>query len=258
MTLPTVECFRQMDIIDQLTALYQAILNISGSEFSPDQISGLSAWYKDAGLTIEGSNVTQWNDSSGNAKHLTIGIGETPQVGLAALNGINVVNFTTLDGVSGSPLTFGGPLLAGSEATLFVVLNKSSDFPDSGAWVTDFNFANHHPNTGLVIQDGAFSTSQKNCGAQVVPVPDIWRIFSVRSQNNDYRMEVDGQNQFTTGSSAFSNGDIFCLGVGSFDVDALTDFALKGSIAEVIVYNAFLTDGQVESVLNYLRNRFAL
>lgn len=52
MSLPTVECFRQMDIIDQLTALYEAILNI-GDSFDPDAL----AYFTRAGVIDETAKV---------------------------------------------------------------------------------------------------------------------------------------------------------------------------------------------------------
>lgn len=257
MPLPTVSCFRQMDIIDQLSAIYQAILEIqSGGNFSPDQILGLQAWYKDEGIIDDGSAVSAWNDSSGNANHLTTGIGSGP--GIGDLNGHKTVSFLTDDGVSGTPVAMVAPLLSGSAATIFVVMNKSNDFPESGGWITDFGFSNHHPLATTQIRDGTFSNAQKNCNNQVVPIPDNWRIFSIRSQDSDYRMELDGEPQFNTATNTYSSGDIFLLGAGAVDGSLVTNYALKGQIAEVIVYNAFLTDNQRDAVLNYLRNRFSL
>ena len=43
-----------------------------GSAFSLDQISGLQAWYKfNTNITLNGSNVSAWGDSSGNGNNLT-------------------------------------------------------------------------------------------------------------------------------------------------------------------------------------------
>lgn len=252
MTLPTVECFRQMDIIDQLTALYQAILNISGSEFSPDQISGLSAWYKEDGMVISAGSITEWNDASGHTNHLALLAGD-PVEG-DPLNGHKTARFNAADALS-----FNAPILSGTAATIFVLMKKESALsPDSGGWVTDFTFSNHHPLSDLTVKDGSFSSAQKDCGAQVVPIPGNWVIFSARSQSNEYRIGLNGQSQFTTNTNTYSSGDLFVLGAGACDAGFTPDFFLNGNIAEVIIYNAFLTDGQVESVLNYLRNRFAL
>lgn len=257
MSLPSVACFRQMDIIDQLTALYEAILQLSSGSFSPDQILGLEAWYKDTGIEISEGGVNAWNDASGNANHLTsLLTGIRPTTG--TLNEITVVNFT-FDGDIGQTISMDSPLLSGSAATIFVVMNKDGAVAaDSGGWITDFNFSNHHPLSSLEVRDGSFSSAQKNCGPQVVSIPDNWRIFSIRSQDNDFRVEVDGQTQFTTGTNTFSNGDLFLIGAGGCDAGLTPSFFLQGSIAEVIVYGVFLSDAQRDAVITYLRNRFNL
>ena len=64
-------------------------------KFLPGQISGLSLWLDAADtttLTLSGSNVTQWNDKSGNAKHFTSS--GNPTSGNTTLGGYNILNLT--------------------------------------------------------------------------------------------------------------------------------------------------------------------
>lgn len=252
MSLPSVACFRQMDIIDQLTALYEAILQISGGSFSPDQILGLRAWYRDTGIQHAESTVTGWNDESGN--ELNLSVGEfNPAFQAANLNGLDTIFIDTGDGNSGTVLSRGSALFSGTSATLFIVAQKSSEFPDSGWYTVLTDDPNIHPNNSGDIHDAFCSTVNKNCGTQIVEINNNWRILSIRSRDGEYRMEVDGEDQFSTNTNTFSTGTNFILGSGSDNANAF-----KGSVAEVIAYNAFLTDNQVMAVMTYLRNRFNL
>lgn len=59
-----------------------------------DAPSTLFAWYKaDAGLTLSGSDVTQWADQSGNGRHLTSAAGKYPSRLTNQLNGLPSVSF---------------------------------------------------------------------------------------------------------------------------------------------------------------------
>lgn len=256
MSLPSVACFRQMDIIDQLTALYEAILQLSSGSFSPDQILGLQAWYKDTGIVSEEGSVTSWDDSSPNGFSLTPTV-TSPSLVAAGLNGINTVSFTSPDGVTGSALNKGHAIFTGSAATLFIVANKDSAWPASGWYTVRTDDPNEHPDALNDVQDAFCSTARKACGSQVVSINDNWRIISIRSQSGEYVIKVDGQLQFSTNSNTFDAGQDFVLGAGGYDG---ADFSrsFQGEIAEAIAYNTFLSDNQEEAVLNYLRSRFNL
>lgn len=225
---------------------------VSGA-FSPSSIAGLQAWYKDTGIVESGGDITSWQDSSGNGNHLTPPL-TPPQFGLEILSGINAVFFDTPDGAAGTPLTKGSALLAGTAATLFFVGNKSGTWPEAGFY-TGFTHAHHHPFSDISVYDGGFATVRKNCGAQIVPILDNWRIFSIRSQDGQYGIEIDGASQFSTGTNTFSLGTDFVLGAGTWAAGATAN-ALQGYIIEVIVYNALLSAGQRAQVVGYLQDRF--
>src|SRR5688572_22765266 len=113
MPLPTPECFRGLDILDQLDSLYGAALKIGqGGSFTPIQIAGLQGWWKEDGLANDGGFITQWDDSSGNDNTL-LPINEAPQFSSGFLNGLNVATFFGVDGSSGTPLAHGSPLMSG-------------------------------------------------------------------------------------------------------------------------------------------------
>lgn len=227
----------------------------AAAPFSPSDIAGLQAWWQESGIQTEGSDVTGWNDSSGNAKNLAI-LGDL--AGLSTLNGHQVVHFNTADGIFGTPLNRGSQLMTGTASTTFLVARKDSTWNESGIYTTKLSFqANHHPFSDNAVYDANFSTARKSCGAQVVTIPDNWRIFGIRSQDNSYQMHIDGTLQFSTATNTFALGTDFVIGCGATD-GADQNYALLGDIAEVLVYNAFLSDAQLDQVGGYLATRFAL
>lgn len=72
-------------------------LVIPTAPFSPDQVAGLALWLKaDAGTstTVDGAAVSQWDDQSGNARHVTQATGANqPVYKTAIVNGKPVVRF---------------------------------------------------------------------------------------------------------------------------------------------------------------------
>lgn len=230
-------------------------LDSGSGSFSPSDIANLAMWYKDTGI-VGAVNVTQWSDASGNARHL-IPLSTEPIRSVASLNGFDTVQFSTADGATGTPLNHGATIAEGTGGTIFVVGYKDSNFAEAGFFTTrTAPDANHHPFSDGVVYDSSFSTVRKNCGAQVLPISNNWRILTMRSQNADYRIQIDATSQFTTGTNTFGFAT-FIFGVGSYN-GIVTNYALLGEIAEVVVYTAFLSDGQVAQVIGYLQDRFAL
>jgi hypothetical protein len=228
------------------------------SSFSPDQIAGLQAWYKDAGIVTSGSDVVEWSDSSINGKHLAAVIANSPTT--STLNGHTVLSFTSTDGgEGGSALGHGEALFSeGNSATVFIVARKSSNWAEAGLYTTrSAGQANHHPFSDFVVYDSCFSDTRKNCGTQIVTINNNWRIFAFRSEFNLYDCYIDGGLQFTTGTNEQAFGSDFILGAGAFNGSVLS-YSLEGLMAEVIVYNVLLSAGEMDQVGGYLATRFAL
>ena len=65
--------------------------------FDPTSIADWGAWYNAAdtsSISLSGSEVTQWNDLSGNGHHATQGTStRRPLSGTRTLNGLNVLDF---------------------------------------------------------------------------------------------------------------------------------------------------------------------
>jgi hypothetical protein len=229
----------------------------SSGGFTPATPAGLQAWYKDTGIVDDGSTVQQWSDSSGNGNHL-LPIGTEPGISIDNLNHHNVVLFSTSDGSTGTPLHKGSALMSGSAATMVIVAYKDSNWGEGGWYTTRaIAQANHHPFSDNNVYDTFFSTARKSCGAQVVTISDNWRILIIRSQANDYRMQIGSTSQFTTATNTFALGSDFILGCGAYD-GANQTYAFQGMVAEAVVYNAFVSDSNVANLVSYYQSRFLI
>jgi hypothetical protein len=69
--------------------------DLSGGSFSPDDLSNLLVWHKETGIQSTGSDITQWDDESGNGWHASTGA-NYPQTGQTR-NSLAVVDFQTSD-----------------------------------------------------------------------------------------------------------------------------------------------------------------
>lgn len=86
--------------------------SVASAAFVPTQLTGLAAWYdaKDAGtIHLSGSNVTQWDDKSGNTRNVVQG------------TGANQPTYTANGGSGGQPaIQYSGTKLLATSATFSI------------------------------------------------------------------------------------------------------------------------------------------
>jgi hypothetical protein len=107
-----------------MSSYYRSILNVQAvAAFVPTDISGCQLWLDaadDTTISI-GTGVSQWNDKSGNARHAVQAVGANqPAYNLAAVNGLNAVNFDGNDFLDNDNM----PLLTAK--TAYVVLKANT------------------------------------------------------------------------------------------------------------------------------------
>jgi len=99
----------------------------SGGSWDPSQLSTLAAWYDaddSSTITLNGSNVSQWSDKSGNGKHAIQNTSSLqPAYTANGLNGTSVVTFTQ-DELAVANLVLIGQ---GHEVYAIATLESSSD-----------------------------------------------------------------------------------------------------------------------------------
>jgi hypothetical protein len=203
------------------------------------------AWYKaDAGTstTVDGEAISQWDDSSGNARHATQGTGANQATYQTnELNGLPVVRF------DGSNDFFNVPdASALTASTVFIVVKIDTDPPiaeeQTGLWHlgTAVN-ATHYPYTDGVIYD-AFGTTARKTTVDPTPALTSFRIYGVVSAANDWRSYLDGVNLHTTGTNTVGLPSAPRLGgfTGTYFLD--------GDVAEFVLYDSALSTGDRQDV----------
>lgn len=241
--------------------------------FVPTDIANLKAWYDasdTATITVSGTAVTQWNDKSGNAYHVTQATsGLRPQSGTRTQNGLNAIDFDGGDDILNAATASNWTFLSNtSGATVFVTAYADAAADSRWLWST---------NGGSAIYTGSSAYVQST---------DLMAIGTSRAVNGTSAMDVYLSTPSATDNTAFTMTSQFDLGQataslrgyvaknGGTQVNNNTEtasastsapqtplaignipsysYAWDGLICEIIMYNSVLnaTDrGKVESYL---------
>jgi hypothetical protein len=231
-----------------------------GSPDSPDDVSGLLVWFKadssvfsDAGSTpaTNGGTVEQWNDQSGNAVHASQATsGSRPTYRTNQINGLPAVDFATSKWMSFTEQTV-------TDFTIFVVAKQGS----ASAVKTVIGGSNTSSKITLRFENGVGGGGynlRNTIGAGVTTFEEEPLDFiqaCVRSGASSTTMRVDEVDSGTPGGASSSLG-VSHLGT-SLSSGTPTNF-LNGLIAEVIIYNTALSDGNRAVIEGYLRSKYGL
>lgn len=232
--------------------------------FSPTDIAGLELWLdaSDASTITETSGaVSQWDDKSGNAHHVTSSGSSRPTTGTRTISGLNVLDFNgianRMERADGLGIT-GNPNLVA-----FVVYNQDS-VPD----VFNFTFTlvdntGTGGNTiGLAAADGSFRfnngnqvfTSATNGATEIA----VWE-RSAGDTYGDGRFFRDGVEQ-TESANGNPTGTPNLLDqltvIGASKSGGSYVGQIDGMIAEIVVYNAALSASEKNQVDNYLADKW--
>jgi hypothetical protein len=220
--------------------------------FDPTDVSGLTAWYdaSDTGsLTLSGSEVTQWNDLSGNGFHLTrIDTNTGPDSGTRTKNSLNVLDF------SGGKRLGNNGLASTSSYSIFVVCVQDST-PGSPfiATIAYFQGGTEHGIRTTSTKAEMVSTAG---GAVVVQATAYtngnWRQLYGSHDGGNIALR---QNASAIGTSAVPGAPAS----NPFRVGAYANGsrALDGGIAEVLIYRTVLTNGSdIDDIEAYLDTKW--
>jgi hypothetical protein len=232
------------------------------SSFQPTSISGLSLWLDGAdqsSMTLAGSNVTQWRDKSGNARHATAS--GTPTLSTAVFSARPSVLF------NGSSYFLGNISITGSTFTAFAVVQLttlpttvSRDMRVVSLAATgqnDWNAVERvsainaqygaYPNTfatyrnsnyrgyiGTIASNTAYITSTQYTGTDAL-------IFLNATQGTSLNP--------LSGNFAISQ---YCIG----NQVAVTTEYLQGYVGEILIYTSSLTTDQRQQVEDYLSRKW--
>jgi hypothetical protein len=241
------------------------VLSAAGGErVFPSGITGLVAHYDAADLTsisVSGSDVTQWNDLSGNGRHATQGTSTNrPKSGTRTLNSKNVLDFDGTndflinDGIAASYTGTSKPF------TIFQVTQLDTTAGNQTSW-SIANSSNGRPrifpsNDVLVFRNDS----------DVETLPQITGSYNTNSQFLTYRSSGTNLTGFINKTliltHAYSLGTI-SLNVASIGAYRGRNFASgvqfwNGVIGEMIYYDRELTLSEVGQVHDYLSYKWGI
>lgn len=224
--------------------------------FQPGSISGLALWLDASDLTTitESSGaVSQWNDKSGNARHVSQGTAaQQPTTGSSTLNGLNVISF---DGSNDNLRTSNGAL---ELATLTcVALIRSNTTFRSMLGVSQAATTHTSPFwRWTIFHDGSQTMSIRlngtNSAAAAPPGTDVPRILILDSGVGD--LWVNGMRTVDAAGVTLTYPNSTPLIIGTTPV---SDFALNGYVAEIAIYDKSLSATERTLISNYLINKWS-
>ncbi len=228
--------------------------------FAPISIAGLQLWL-DAGdtntITETGRQVTNWSDKSGHGNDAIASGASRPTTNSGTLNGLNVIEF---DGSSHAmSTTFNA---SGGALTVFAVASTNEDnrvilgANDSGGV--------NSSSMGLGIMNRPVMYTPNFAGAlegtTVVSAGPQFHVFTMTHSGGTSA----GREIFLNGISEASDRTAAAVAtISSYSVGARNNSGVasnfwNGSIAEVLIYDSVLSDGDRDRVVSYLKSRWGL
>lgn len=244
--------FRKVILFFILTLLFTVGLfqSISYAQAPGGVTEGLSLWVKGNGSkTLSGTNVTAWNDLSGNGNDLTNTSANYPQF----VDSVPELNFNATLRFNKSWIRnmTTQVLPANSSASVFSIVNPSQLVSYNSVW----RFATNDP--GLNIYANRWTLIHSGNSAVSIQPPQVGKtqLVSVLWTHNvsPSLVQINGQN-FQAAKSINTNGNNYWIGAGN----ATPSDPFYGDIAENIVYSRVLSGEELIKVNSYLALKYGL
>jgi len=233
----------------------------SGGGFSPLSIQDLSMWYDPSvasSITLNGSNVSQLNDLSGNGRNLTQSTASSqPAYVTAASNGNNVMRFTSAQALQFNSANTGSAYTVTSQSIFFALFptnaaaNQARVFSQQIAGQNDFSGTGHlipsyYANNAQI---SVYANGSAQAGIAVTAGQGV--IVSLVHSGSSFNHRVN-RGSLASGTSTlnttFAN---FGLGVGGS--------AVAGDFCEFIIYNnRACSETERTAIERYLANKWGI
>jgi hypothetical protein len=262
------------------------------SPFTPTSITGLQLWLDadDAGslyddttggsLVAADGAVARWQDKSGNARHATQSTsGNRPLRKAAVQGGRDVLRFDgSNDSLSIPSSTETFKFLHSADSTVFVVLTRSTtdnsaiiDNCDDGSTAVGFSlrFLDGSGTSDVLvhrIRRGVSATSALSNVSANGFMSSGWSMLSSVGRPGNATASNRSSMRRNSGTAVTNNTDTNAvstsnaandLSIGRF-VTSPSANTHGGDIAEIIIYNAALSDTDRAAVESYLMNKWAI
>jgi hypothetical protein len=249
-------------------AMNPRLLRPLASGFDPRSLGSLAGWWDasaSSSITLNGGDVSQWDDLSGNARHAAQSTGANqPEYKLAERNGRNVIQF------NGSSDFLRGPwLLTMTAQTTFAVVAASStnnwgraftqtttvDGSATGTPNSSFSIPGHYEPLMRNSNTQAFgSYNGSGIRATVNFTYDAWGVWSSTHTGTVI------SNRLNNGSAATYNALTLNTAFQTYGIGAGLGITINqylgGYLAEVLTYTKALTDAERDRVHRYLQAKW--
>jgi hypothetical protein len=226
----------------------------------PSDLADLALWLKaDAGVNTSGSNVTSWEDQSGNGNDATTQSG-SPVLQSNIKNGLPAISFA-----SDSYMTAPSVISGANPRTMFVVYYTDNDNSISNTICGENALSGIPDSRYFCIQarnDFLDSSPYLACYANDLSGPayvnNAWNVAMGDYDGTTARLYNNGGLQGSGSKDLDTAGDIFAIG-GFYDI-AFESYGelFGGKIAEIVVYNSTLSGTERTQLFEYFNQRYAI
>ena len=196
--------------------------------------------------------MTSWADQSGQGNNATNGTSPTKQTN--QINGLPVINFTNSQWLQIQQNSIGNT----GNLNVFIVINYSSGgiILNKGDAATFGNTVwEMAPQNGFGYVDNDIPTWA--VVAYTPPSGEV-KIIEMACDNGAIEVFENNVSKGTAGPIGSVNAISQYIGIGGGGTGGSTQSSLEAKIAEIIIYDAFLTSSQRASIYSYLNGRYAI
>lgn len=232
--------------------IHQPPVVIAPAAFTPPDIAGLGFWYDASDLatiTESGGAVSQWDDKSGNGRHLLQGTGSAqPTTGSRTQNGLNVIDFDGASDFMDTSATFD----YGHQWTVFLVV-----LSDDGADGTAQSLVRGNSSTQRgVVTKQTTNVWRMNSGANLDRgTPNTSPVLlTCRFNGAGSSLRINGVQSGATGDAGNNTAlDDFRVGANQTPANFW-----DGWMGELIGYAAALSSDDMGTVESHLQVKWGL
>ena len=235
-----------------------------GGSWTPSSLSP-SAWYdasQASDMTLVSGAVSQWNDRSGNDRHLTQGTaGNRPAYASATLNSLNLVTFDgTSDFLSGSALS--DYITDTAHMVLAVFRQRGAVVGTAQAYGNKAVIADQEGYFGLHINAPSGASSARVMGynwdgnedkvIQTIGADNAWSIVAFTHGSGNLDMTRNGGTVTTTASGATS------VLTATLDVGRClySNVFLEMDLAEIVILSSAVTTTDRQKLEGYAAHKW--
>lgn len=232
----------------------------------PDEIPGILAWWDPTrGVSLLGSNVTDWASQAGTAWAVSPPV-NAPVFQASAINGLPAISFTA---ASTQFLRGGGPYAeidSRAPFTSYCILRPNNTAAQKSVWCSNRNSggfgdvqafkASSAESAQYEVRDAA-GANTTNTGAVLSTVNASYVGCFYDGTNTTFRVNAVSSAALANTRNTVSC-DTFQIGARRRADVTITDEYFDGLIADVIFYDHVLTAGQIALIEAWAADRYAI